>query len=84
MRIQVKSDGMNIRLIFPTKLIFGKTVAKLANTAGRKYAGEHMEAISPEALDALFAEFRRMKDRYGKWELVDIESTTGDKIKIIL
>jgi hypothetical protein len=43
-----------------------------------------MDAISPEALDALFAHLRHIKDRYGKWELVDTESSTGEIVKIIL
>ena len=43
-----------------------------------------MNAISSDALDALFAELRRIKDRYGEWELVDIESSNGEKVKIIL
>jgi len=43
-----------------------------------------MNSIQPHALEALFAEFRRIKDHYGTWELVDIESSGGEIIKIIL
>lgn len=84
MRIHIKSNRMNLTLLLPTKLILGRSVIYLANTVGRKYAGEHMNTISPEALDALFAEFRRIKTRYGKWDLVNMESATGEIIKIIL
>ncbi len=84
MRIHIKSGEKNLNIILPTKLIFGKWVVYLANTFGRKYAAEEMNAISPEALDALFAQMRHIKDRYGKWELVDIESSTGEIVKIIL
>ena len=84
MRIHVKSDGLNIKLRLPTKLVFGRWVVYLANTVGHRYAGEHMESVSPEALEALFAEFRRIKDRYGKWNLVEIESSDGETVKIIL
>lgn len=84
MKIRIKSDGINLSLRLPTKLIFGKWVVYLANTFGRRYAGEYMNAISPEALEVLFTELRCIKDRYGKWELVDIESSDGGKIKIIL
>jgi len=84
MRIQIKSEGRNISLLLPTKLVFGKATVYLANTIGRKYAGEHMNSIQPHALEALFAEFRRIKDHYGTWELVDIESSGGEIIKIIL
>ena len=84
MRIQIKSAEKNLNIVLPTKLIFGRWVVFLANTVGRRYAGEHMDAISPDSLNALFAEFRRIKDRYGKYELVDIESAAGEKVKIIL
>jgi len=84
MRIQIKSDEKNLNIVLPTKLVFERWVVYLANTVGRRYAGEHMDAISPEALEALFAEFRHIKDTYGKWDLVDIESSTGEIIKIIL
>jgi len=84
MRIRIKSDERNLNIVLPTKLIFGRWIVYLANTVGRKYAGEQMAAISPEALDALFKEFRRIKDHYGKWELVDIQSSDGESVKIIL
>ena len=84
MRIQIKSDEKNLNIVLPTKLIFGRWVVSLANTVGRRYAGEQMNAVSPEALESLFAEFRRIKDTYGKWELVNIESSTGESVKIIL
>lgn len=84
MRIQIKSDEKNLNIVLPTKLIFGRWVVYLANTVGRRYAGEQMNAVSPEALESLFAEFRRIKDTYGKWELVNIESSTGESVKIIL
>lgn len=84
MRIQIKSDEKNLNIVLPTKLMFGRWVVYLANTVGRRYAGEHMNAVSPEALESLFAEFRRIKDTYGKWELVNIESSTGETVKIIL
>ena len=84
MRIRIKSDERNLNIVLPTKLIFGRWIVYLANTVGRKYAGEQMAAISPEALDALFKEFPRIKDHYGKWELVDIQSSDGESVKIIL
>ena len=43
-----------------------------------------MKDISPEALTALFAEFRRIKKKHGSWELVDIESADGGLVKVIL
>ena len=84
MKIQVHSDDTNINLILPTNLIFGNIVARLVDTLGRRYAGEALEKIPPEALERLFAEIRRIKKKYGSWELVDIESADGSIVHITL
>lgn len=84
MRIRLKTDSRNINLWLPTRVVFGRWVVYLANTVGRRYAPEQMNAISPEALEALFVQMRNIKARYGEWELVDIESSTGEVVKIIL
>lgn len=73
-----------MNLLLPTGLIFGKGTAWLANHVGRKYAEDSMKNIPPEALEALFAEFRRIKKKHGSWELVDIESSSGEVVKVIL
>ena len=84
MRIKVKSDDTNINLILPTNWIFSKGTVWLANHFGRKYAGDAMKDISPEALDRLFAEFRRIKRTYGRWELAEVHSADGEEIYITL
>ena len=83
MRIRVKSDECNLNLVFPTNLLIGKTVVKIANTIGRRYT-DALEGISPEALEMLCAELRRIKKKRGAWELVDVESSDGDLVQIIL
>lgn len=84
MKIKVKADGHKINLLLPTRLLFGKGAVWLTNHFGRKYAAEALKDIPPEALDALFAEFRRIKKKHGNWELVDVESSSGEKVKVIL
>jgi len=84
MRIHLKSGDQNIRLVFPTGLIFSKAVAWLGVRYGLRYAGDSMKIISAKQLDALFAEFRRIKRKHGSWVLVDVESSGGDLVKIIL
>lgn len=84
MRILIQGEGHNLNLVLPTRMLFSKTVLKLVNRTGRKYAGEALEKIPPEALDAIFAELRRVKDQYGSWDLVDMESADGKKIWIRL
>ena len=83
MRIRIKSDERNLNLVFPTNLLIGKTVVKIANTIGRRYT-DALEDIPPEALEIFCAELRRIKKKYGAWELVDIESSEGDIVQIVL
>lgn len=84
MRIQVKDDGKNIHILLPTNLVFSKGTAWIANHFGRKYAMDAMKEIPPEALEALFAELRRIKKRYKRYELVDMVSSDGSTVKITL
>lgn len=84
MKISIQAEGHNINLRLPTRMIFSKTVARIVNFSGRKYAGEGMDSITPEQMDALFAEFRRIKKMHGSWELVDVESADGEKVNITL
>ena len=84
MRIRVKSDGCNINIPLPTNLVFSKGTVWLANHFGRKYAGDAMKDIPPEALDKLFGEFRRIKRQYGHWDLVEVTEADGTEVKITL
>lgn len=84
MKIYIKSEGHSYRFWLPTRLIFCRTTAKIANTLGRKYAPEAMEGIPEPALEMLCVEFGKVKKRYGKWDLVKVESSNGDIVEIIL
>ena len=84
MKIIVKTPEHDIRLGIPTALIFSQGSAWLANKLGRKYAPEAMMNIPPEAIPALCAELRRIKKKYGPYELVEVESASGEHVKITL
>ena len=86
MKIRIKSaaDHVDLILAFPTKLLCGKTAARILEKLGRRWAGEAMEKLPPGTVEALCAELRRCKDTRGALTLVDIESTTGDEVKITL
>lgn len=84
MKIQVKGEGNNITILLPTNLVFSKATAWLANYFGHKHAADAMRAIPPEALPTLFAEIRRMKKRYKRYELVDVVTSDGTSVKIII
>ena len=84
MRIKVKDEDTDINLLLPTNLIFSKGTVWLVNHFGRKYAGDALKDIPPEALDRLFAEFRWIKRKYKRWVLVEVESSDGDAVSIEL
>lgn len=84
MKIQIRQQRRMFSLWVPTAVLFCRPVQYLANHTARKYAPEAMEQIPPAALDRLFSEMRRIKRMYGQWELVDVESADGSRVKITL
>lgn len=84
MRIRVTGGSHNINIPLPTNLIFSRGTVWLANHFGRKYAADAMKDIPPEAMDRLFAEFRRIKRQYKHWLLVEVHSSDGSEVEITL
>lgn len=82
MRISVHGNGQNITLSLPTNLIFSKLVLKLVLKNNRH--ASKLEHLPPHAMDALVGELRRIKKKYGSWELVEVDSANGEHVKIIL
>ena len=82
MRIQVKDGEHHIRILLPTRLIFSRLTAWIGSVAINKYVPQR--SLSGEQIDKIFAEFRRIKAKHGRWDLVDVESADGEKVKVIL
>ena len=80
----MKSEDINSNLILPANLIFSKGTVWIANRYGRQYAGNARKDIPPEVLEKLFAEFRRIKRKYGNWDLVEVSSSDGAEVSIVL
>lgn len=78
MKIHIQDGGHRFVLSFPTKLIFSKLVLRwvLKENAGI--------SITPEAANRLTEEIRRIKKKYGTWELVEVHSADGESVKITL
>ena len=84
MKINIKSEEHRLRLWLPTRLIFSKTMARLGGKYVMRYTGAATGNISPEAIEILFAEFRRIKAKSKNWELVNIEGQDGSIVNISL
>lgn len=84
MKIRVETQERSFTVPVPTNLIFSDLTAWIAQTAGVKYSGEALKHIPPQAMKKLFAEFRKIKKRYGSWELVDVQTHDGRRVRITL
>lgn len=84
MKIYIRNKSFGFFIPLPTNLLFSKGTAWLAAGMGKKYAGDAMRDIPPEALEKLFEEFRRIKKKHGTWLLVEVESSDGDRVRITL
>ena len=84
MRIRINSGEQNISLLLPTNLIFSGAAAHLLAFAGNFMAEEVQEHIPMDKIGPIFRELRRIKKKYGSFELVDVETADGQKIKITL
>lgn len=99
MKIQITSDDRSLSLRIPTGLLFSKPMIwmglkfmKKSSSYAAQYIPENPEGKSEgflnnlpeEAVYALCAELRHIKKTYGSWELVDVRSSDGEIVKIIL
>ena len=84
MRIQVTSSENVVDIPIPTALIFNDLTALIGCSAIRKYSPPGVQNLSHRQISVLFAEFRRIKRKYGSWVLVDIQSADGQTVQITL
>lgn len=84
MRIKVKASGLRqFTIAVPTGMIFSPMLVQLGLRIGRKYSAE-MPDISSRDLRAICKAVKQVKRRYGRYELVTVESGQGDLVKITL
>lgn len=83
MKIRVRSDSHSFSIVLPTRMLFSKSILKFGLRIGKKYSADVPE-LPPEMVDGLCDEIRRIKKRYGAWELVDVQASDGEQVQIIL
>lgn len=84
MKIRIREEGHNFTLLLPTMLVFSRFSLWLVNGVARKSAPEAMALVPAEGMDALWAEMRRIKKKYGSWDLVEVNSADGEYVKVTL
>ncbi len=86
MKIYIKSPGtITVRLIFPTRMLFNRLTAAIAEKLLKEHAALFKDAdISSADLRRLAREVNRMKKKHPHLCLVHVESAGGDIVKIYL
>ena len=82
MKIIVTTGENDIRFGLPTGLILGRGSAVFAQYMAKKYSPE--VNLPDGALPALCDELRRIKKKYGTWDLMEVETASGQHVKITL
>lgn len=83
MKIQIKAQGKGLTLRLPTWLLLSRGAARLLRRTCHGHT-EILKSLPPQALPAFFAELRRIKKKYGHWDLVEVESADGACVHIRL
>jgi hypothetical protein len=88
MKITVKTDNRRIAVWIPNFLLnshhflaFGYWFTK--KTSGR-YSPQPMPNLSATQLKPLCRELKRIKKRYGSYELIEVHQSEGDHVQIML
>lgn len=84
MKIRISGRERNICLLLPTSLIFSGATIRLMNIAVKFIPEDVRDYIPSDKLEMIFRELRRIRKKYGSFDLVDVESADGEKIKITL
>ncbi len=83
MKIQIHTDRHSYNVLLPTRLLFSKAILKFGLRLGKRYS-DAVPDIPPSAIDALCDDIRRIQKIHPSWELVDIRSADGERVRIFL
>lgn len=80
MKIRITEGGHDFGLALPTRLVFNGFVIRMA----LQCAGPEGRKLPPGAVKKIVAEVNRVKQKYGHWDLVEVQSAGGEYVKITL
>ena len=84
MRIRVSDGHRDIRIWIPSGLVFNKLTVSIGIWAMKKYTPQYSCNLTAEQLNAVFSELRRIKAKHGSWELVNVQGSDGEMVRVIL
>ena len=88
MKLSVTKEGRRFVLRIPNCLLTNAHLIaifyRITQKTSGKYAPEPMPDLSAAQLKPLCKELKRIKKCYGAYELVDVRSGQGDRVKIVL
>lgn len=79
MKIRISAGERDFSLHLPNALVLNRFVIRKAL---QKSSGESV--ISGKDLNRILEEVNRIRKRNGSWDLVEVQSSDGEKVKITL
>ena len=87
MKIRIRENDRTYRFWIPGWLLWGpatRWMLRVGMKTGKRYLPETLQGLTPEKVEMLLLELRRIKRSRSTWELVDVQSADGTYIKIVL
>lgn len=85
MKIIIQSpDKRPIKIAFPTRMLFNNFTATIGGWAINRYVTTEQVNLSSADMRHLMKEINRIKRKYPKLVLVDVEGSDGESVKITL
>lgn len=89
MKIRIRTQEVRITILLPNFLVLNRFTAShiirsIAERINKSPEVNKTPDIDSEKARLFIAELRRIKRKYGRFTLVDVESSDGDAVKIIL
>ena len=78
MKIHIEKQNHKRSILLPTNFLLSKSMVKVGMFLIKD------SEINKEAAYAICEELRRIKKKYGTWELIDLRSVDGERITITL
>ena len=78
MKIRIENHKHKRSILLPTNFLLSKSMVKLGVFLIKD------PEINKEAAYAICEELRRIKKKYGTWELIDLRSVDGERVTITL